>query len=152
MIRSQSELKTTATDIEDVRIASFVLSGQKSLDLKQYHSMKNLTFGINALDKISKLELIGLEELDSVVIMRGGLSGGSGLVKVTNCANLISIDIGEFAFIKYKSLELVDLPRIQNIRMENNAFQNTQSIKLNSNREKELIIRLGITSIHSTGK
>ena len=73
-------------------------------------------------------------------------------MKVTNCANLISIDIGEYAFNKYKSLELVDLPRIQIIRMENNAFQKTQSIKFDSNREKELIIRLGITSIHSTGK
>ena len=73
-------------------------------------------------------------------------------MKVTNCANLISIDIGEYAFIKYKSLELVDLPRIQIIRMENNAFQKTQSIKFDSNREKELIIRLGITSVNSTWK
>ena len=98
------------------------------------------------------LELNGLVALERVVILRGGLSGGSGLVKVTNCANLISIDICEYDFIKYKSLELVDLPRIQIISMENNAFQTTQSIKFDSNREKELIIRLGITSIHSTGK
>ena len=73
-------------------------------------------------------------------------------MKVTNCANLMSIDIGEFAFIKYKSLEIVDLPLLQNVKIENNAFQKTQSIKFDSNREKELIIRLGITSIHSTGK
>lgn len=146
------ELNRVSDDMEDVWISIFPVLKQKKLLLNQWKSMKNLTIGINALNGVSVLELNGLVALERVVIMRGGLSGGSGLVKVTNCANLISIDIGEFAFIKYKSLELVDLPRIQNIRMENNAFQNTQSIKLNSNREKELIIRLGITSIHSTGK
>lgn len=89
---------------------------------------------------------------ERVVILLRRIEWRKWIVKVTNCANLISIDIGEYAFIKYKSLELVDLPRIQIIRMENNAFQKTQSIKFDSNREKELIIRLGITSIHSTGK
>ena len=138
--------------MEDVWISEFPVLKQKRLLLNQWKTMKNLTIGINALNGVSMLELNGLVALERVVILRGGLSGGSGLVKVTNCANLISIDIGEYAFIKYKSLELVDLPRIQIIRMENNAFQKTQSIKFDSNREKELIIRLGITSIHSTGK
>lgn len=81
------------------------------------------------------LELNGLVALERVVIMRGGLSGGSGLVKVTNCANLISIDIGEFAFVKYKSLEIVDLPLLRSVEIENNAFKNTQSIQFDSNRE-----------------
>lgn len=133
MIRSQSELKTTATDIEDVRIANFVLSGQKSLDLKQYHSMKNLTFGINALDKISKLELIGLEELDSVVIMRGGLSGGSGRIRVMNCSKLSTIDIGEFAFTKYKYLELLNLPMLQTVKFDNSTFSSIQTILFEGN-------------------
>ena len=138
--------------MEDVWISEFPVLKQKRLLLNQWKSMKNLTIGINALNGVSMLELNGLVALERVVIMRGGLSGGSGLVKVTNCANLISIDIGEFAFVKYKSLEIVDLPRIQIIRMENNAFQKTQSIKFESNREKILKIRLGFTSVHSTGK
>lgn len=152
MIRNQSELNGLTDGMEDVWISEFPVLKQKRLLLNQWKSMKNLTIGINALNGVSMLELNGLVALERVVIMRGGLSGGSGLVKVTNCANLISIDIGEFAFVKYKSLEIVDLPRIQIIRMENNAFQKTQSIKFDSNREKELIIRLGITSIHSIGK
>ena len=90
--------------------------------------------------------------LESVVVMRGGLTGGTDRLRVVNCANLSSIDIGELAFMKYKNLELTNLPLLRTFKLENNAFQNTQSIKLNSNREKELIIRLGITSIHSTGK
>lgn len=146
------ELNRVSDDMEDVWISIFPVLKQKRLLLNQWKTMKNLTIGINALNGVSMLELNGLVALERVVILRGGLSGGSGLVKVTNCANLISIDIGEYAFIKYKSLELVDLPRIQIIRMENNAFQKTQSIKFDSNREKELIIRLGITSVNSTWK
>ena len=121
--------------MEDVWISEFPVLKHKRLLLNQWKTMKNLTIGINALDGVSVLELNGLVALERVVIMRGGLSGGSGLVKVTNCANLISIDIGEFAFVKYKSLEIVDLPLLRSVEIENNAFKNTQSIQFDSNRE-----------------
>ena len=135
MIRNQSELNGLTDGMEDVWISEFPVLKQKRLLLNQWKSMKNLTIGINALDGVSVLELNGLVALERVVIMRGGLSGGSGLVKVTNCANLISIDIGEFAFVKYKSLEIVDLPLLRSVEIENNAFKNTQSIQFDSNRE-----------------
>lgn len=135
MIRNQSELNGLTDGMEDVWISEFPVLKQKRLLLNQWKSMKNLTIGINALDGVSVLELNGLVALERVVIMRGGLSGGSGLVKVTNCANLISIDIGEFAFVKYKSLEIVDLPLLRSVEIENSAFKNTQSIQFDSNRE-----------------
>ena len=135
MIRNQSELNGLTDGMEDVWISEFPVLKQKRLLLNQWKSMKNLTIGINALDGVSVLELNGLVALERVVIMRGGLIGGSGLVKVTNCANLISIDIGEFAFVKYKSLEIVDLPLLRSVEIENNAFKNTQSIQFDSNRE-----------------
>ena len=64
--------------------------------------------------------------------MRGGLSGGSGRLRVTNCANLISIDIGELAFTKYKNLELTNLHLLQTINLEEKAFQFIQSILMES--------------------
>ena len=94
--------------------------------------MKNLTIGINALTGVSVLELNGLEALERLVIMRGGLNGGSGRLRVTNCSNLSSIDIGEYGFMKYKYLELVDLPLLQRIKMDNYAFQMIQTIVLES--------------------
>ena len=128
MIRNQLELKRITPEMEDVWIANFVISGQKNLVLNQQQSMKNLTIGINALSGISVLELSGLEALERLVIMKGGLNGGSGRLRVTNCANLSSIEIGELAFLKYKYLELVNLPMLQTIKLENNAFQNIQTI------------------------
>ena len=128
MIRNQSELKRISTEMEDVWIANFVISGQKNLVLNQQQSMKNLTIGINALSGISVLELSGLEALERLVIMKGGLNGGSGRLRVTNCANLSSIEIGELSFLKYKYLELVNLPMLQTIKLENNAFQVIQTI------------------------
>ena len=95
--------------------------------------MLNLTIGVNALTGVSVLELSGLEALERLVIMRGGLNGGSGELRVTNCANLISIDIGELTFMKYKNLELVDLPLLQTVKMDNNAFQIIQTVLLESN-------------------
>ena len=116
------------SEMEDVWIANFVVSGQKNLVLNQQQSMKNLTIGINALSGISVLELSGLEALERLVIMKGGLNGGSGRLRVTNCANLSSIEIGELTFLKYKYLELVNLPMLQTIKLENNAFQVIQTI------------------------
>ena len=133
MIRNQSELNGLTNDMEDVWIVSFTVSKQKIITLNQQQSMKNLTIGINALTGVSVLELNGLEALERLVIMRGGLNGGSGKLRVTYCSHLISIDIGELSFMKYKYLELVDLPLLQRIKMESNAFQNIQTVLLESN-------------------
>ena len=133
MIRSQSELNALSTEMEDVWISSFVLSGQKNLVLNQQQSMKNLTIGMNALIDISVLELNGLEALERVVILRGGLSGGTGRLRVKDCANLSSIDIGEYAFTKYKYLELVNLPLLRTVKLENTAFQIIQTILFEGN-------------------
>ena len=138
MIRSQTELDRIPSDVEDLWIANFVIAKQKNLILNQQQSMKNLTIGINALNGISMMELNGLEALEIVVIMRGGLSGGSGRLRVTNCSNLISIDIGEYAFIKYKNLELTILPLLQRISIGSSAFQSIQTILMESNGENEM--------------
>ena len=139
MIRNQIELNRIPSDMEDLWIANFMVAEQKNLILNQQQSMKNLRIGINALNGISVLELNGLEALQRVVIMRGGLSGGSGRLRVTNCANLISIDIGEYAFIKYKNLELTNLPLLERISFGDSAFQIIQTIVMESTRENEMM-------------
>ena len=132
MIRNQAELNRIPNDVEDVWIAQFPLSKQNKLVLNQQHAMKNLTIGINALNGISMLELNGLKALERVVIMRGGLYSGSGRLRVTNCAKLISIDIGEYAFMKYKNLEMTNLTLLQRISIGSNAFQIIQTTVMES--------------------
>ena len=132
VIRNQAELNRIPNDVEDVWIAQFPLSKQNKLVLNQQHAMKNLTIGINALNGISMLELNGLTALERVVIMRGGLYSGSGRLRVTNCAKLISIDIGEYAFMKYKNLELTNLTQLRTFKLENNAFQIIQTTVMES--------------------
>ena len=138
MIRNQTELNRIPSDVEDLWIADFEIAKQKNLILNQQQSMKNLTIGINALNGISVVELNGLAALQRVVIMRGGLSGGSGRLRVTNCANLSSIDIGALAFTKYKNLELTNLPLLQRISIGSRAFQIIQTIVMESNEENEV--------------
>ena len=133
MIRNQTEQNRITNDMEDVWIMNFPVSKQKSLVLKEQQSMKNLTIGINALNGVSMLELNGLEALEKVVIMRGGLSGGTGRLRITNCTSLNRITIGEEAFIRYKYLELVDLPRLRTINIGSNGFMNIKSIQMDSN-------------------
>lgn len=132
VIRNQAELNRIPNDVEDVWIAQFPLSKQNKLVLNQQHAMKNLTIGINALNGISMLELNGLKALERVVIMRGGLYSGSGRLRVTNCAKLISIDIGEYAFMKYKNLEMTNLTLLQRISIGSNAFQIIQTTVMES--------------------
>ena len=126
-------------DKEEVWISNFPVSSKKNLVLKQQQSMKKLVVGFNALNSISILELIGLGALQSVVVMRGGMIGGSGRLRVTNCANLSNIDIGEYAFMKYKNLELTNLPMLQTINLEKNAFQFIQTIVMESNIGYEMM-------------
>ena len=128
MIRNQTELNRIPSDVEDLWIANFEIAKQKNLILNQQQSMKNLTIGINALNGISMMELDGLQTLERVVVMRGGMYDGSSRLRVKNCANLSSIDIGELAFTKYKNLELTNLPLLRTFKLENNAFQNIQNM------------------------
>ena len=139
MIRNQSELNRIPSDVEDMWIANFEIAKQKNLILKQQQSMKNLTIGINALNGISVLELNGLTALQKVVIMRGGMYDGSGRLRVTNCAYLISIEMDEIAFIKYKNLELTNLPLLERISFGDSAFQIIQTIVMESTRENEMM-------------
>ena len=139
MIRSQTELDRIPSDVEDLWIANFDIAKQKKLILNQQQSMKNLKIGINALNGITVMELNGLAALQRVVIMRGGMYGGSGRLRVTNCANLSSIDIGEYAFIKYKNLELTNLPMLQRISIGSSVFQIVQTIVMESNIGDEMI-------------
>ena len=132
MIRNQTELNRIPSDVEDLWIANFEIAKQKNLILNQQQSIKNLTIGINALNGISVVELNGLEALQRVVIMRGGMIGGSGRLRVTNCSNLISIDMSEYALMKYKNLELTNLPLLRTFKLEKNAFQNIQTILMES--------------------
>ena len=115
-------------DVEDIWIANFEVVKKMNLILKQQQSLKNLTIGINALHGVSTMELNGLQILERVVVMRGGMHDGSGRLRVTNCANLISIDMSVYAFIKYKNLELTNLPLLRTFKLENNAFQNIQNM------------------------
>ena len=138
MIRNQAELNGIPSDMEDLWIANFMVAKQKNLILNQQQSMKNLKIGINALNGITVMELNGLAALQRVVIMRGGLSGGSGRLRVTNCANLSSIDIGEYAFIKYKNLELTNLPMLQGINFGKSVFQSIQTILMEGNIGDEM--------------
>ena len=139
MIRSQAELDIIPGDVEDLWIASFMVAKQKKLIMNQQQSMKQLTIGINALNGITMMELNGLEALEIVVIMRGGMYDGSGRLRITNCANLSSIDIGELAFMKYKNLELTNLPLLQRISIGSSAFQSIQTILMESNGENEMM-------------
>ena len=139
MIRNQTELNRIPSDVEDMWIADFMVAKQKNLILNQQQSMKNLTIGINALNGVSVLELNGLEALERVIVMRGGMLGGSGRLRVTNCANLSSIDIGEYAFMKYKNLELTNLPLLQRISIGSSAFQIIQTIVMESKWENEMM-------------
>ena len=139
MIRNQTELNRIPSDVEDLWIANFEIAKQKNLILKQQQSMKNLTIGINALNGISVLELNGLTALQKVVIMRGGMYDGSGRLRVTNCAYLISIEMDEIAFIKYKNLELTNLPLLERISFGDSAFQIIQTIVMESTRENEMM-------------
>lgn len=132
MIRNQTEFNRLTNDVRDVWIANFPVSKQNSLMLYQQQSIKNLTIGSNALNGVSVLELIEMGALERLVIMRGGLSGGTGRLRVTKCVNLRIIDIGDYVFMNNRNLEMADLTRLEIIRIGNKAFQMVHSILIKS--------------------
>ena len=152
MIRNEAELNGIPSNVEDLWIANFEIANQKNLILNQQQFMKNLTIGMNALSGITSMELSGLKSLERVVIMRGGMYDGSGRLRVVNCTNLKSIITDAQAIIRYKYLELIELPHLQSLKLGDNAFKNVYTIQMESNKKIKLHNRLDITTIHSTRK
>ena len=99
--------------------------GLTELDLSRFSQLKQLEIGSFCFGFVSTLKLIGLSELESVVVgmnsfvedknSYGGLSEGSFYLK--DCPKLGSLKIGRYSFNGYTVIEIENVDALETIEI-----------------------------------
>ena len=132
----QFDGKAVDNHTESIVILDKSLNKPESIILSSFlHSLKQIVIGDDCFGNVRFFELDGLSELESLVIGKksfriSGSERNDGSCRIVNCANLISIQIGDRSFSDYHSFELNDLPSLQSIAIDDYCFYWTPSFSL----------------------
>ena len=112
-------------------------ASRTQLKLGRLPRLKRIVIGKSCFGKVRVFELVGLNELESVVVgqdsfMISGNERNDGSYRIVNCPKLKSIQIGDYSFYDYHSFELNNLPSLQSIEMGEDSFFYTPSLSLTS--------------------
>ena len=112
----------------------FFNNGVPSVSIANNQKLKRIEIGNRCFGSVRSFELIGLSELESVVIGQhsfriSGAERNDGSYRIVNCPKLKSIQIGDWSFFDY-SFELNNLPSLQSIDMGDSCFDYAPSLSL----------------------
>ena len=86
------------------------------LDLSRYPKLKTLTIGDFSFEYVNRTKLIGMSELESVVIGRHSFYNSYGSLYVKNCPKLEYLGIGSGSFANYVMVEIENVDALEGIR------------------------------------
>ena len=98
------------------------------LDLSRFAELEALTIGDGCFNYVSKVSVVGLKKLKSVVIGAKSFqneSNDSELV-VSDCPELTSLSIGNESFKGFKEMKLSGLDGLKRVVMGGNCFKNAE--------------------------
>ena len=95
------------------------------LDLSRFSHLKTLEIGVHCFPHVNTVKLIGLSELESVVIGRNSFtksnyswsSSSSRHFYLKNCPKLKSLKIDRFSFFDYGRIEIENVDALEVIEM-----------------------------------
>ena len=104
-------------------------------------NLKRMVIGDDCYGSVRSFRIDGLNELESIVIGEKSFTyvkseqaidimQTDGSCRITNCPKLVSIQIGNWSFSDYKSLEISHLPSLKSIEMGERCFLNGRSFSL----------------------
>ena len=107
------------------------------LDCDSLKRVARLEIGDDCFTKVNRVVVDGLNELESVIIGENNfhLDGNTGIGSkcvIMNCDQLKEIRIGIKTFYWYETFELMNLPSLISIQLDDNAFRLCHSIVFES--------------------
>ena len=98
------------------------------LDLSRFAELEELTIGNGCFNYVSKVSVVGLKKLKSVVIGSVSFqneSNDSELV-VSDCPELVSLSVGNESFKGFREMKLSGLDGLKRVVMGGNCFENAE--------------------------
>ena len=118
-------------------------SGLTELDLTRFSQLKRLIVGDHCFAYVNELKLIGMNELESVVIGESSFTRETSCEDLNrhfylkNCPSLKVLWIGPYSFSDYSVCEIENVDALELIRMsdwddESSSFKYASALKLRS--------------------
>lgn len=93
--------------------------------------LKRIVIGDENFGEVRRFGLIGLSELESVVVGFGSFNA-TGFMRIMNCNSLSFIQFSDDSFSDYRSFELNGLPSLVSIEMGGFCFSSTRVLSIAS--------------------
>ena len=92
------------------------------LDFSRFTGLKKMEIGDGCFGNVSELKLIGLSELESVVIGVNSFLSSSGVFTLQNCDSLTELTIGHSSFDGYHEIVLDGVPVLESVSVGDGCF------------------------------
>ena len=102
-----------------------------TFDVTKYPNLKSLKMGNNGFWYVNKVNLTGLNGLESVEIGKNSFTQNRGCFNLKDCPNVRKLKIGYDAFSAYTSCEIDTVSALESIEIGTNSF-NASSLLLRS--------------------
>ena len=130
---------TISRYITELVVPSYRCNSEKmnTLDLSLFPQLKSIVIGDDCFMYVNKVELIGLDRLERVVIGENSFTkeksdndtNASGLY-VKSCELLRELKIGNHSFEEYSACEIENVPSLKVIEVGDDCFANVGEVKL----------------------
>ena len=92
------------------------------LDFSRFTWLKKIVVGDGCFENVRELKLIGLGELESVVIGKSSFVSSSGVFTLQRCGSLTELTIGDSSFDGYHRIILDGVPVLETVSVGNKCF------------------------------
>ena len=120
------------------------------LDLSRFAELEALTIGDGCFNYVSKVSVVGLKKLKSVVIGANSFqneSNDSELI-VSDCPELVSLSVGSQSFKGFKGFTVSEVTALKTITIENDCFKEC-NLLLKDLKSMESL-RIGVNSFEKS--
>ena len=122
------ELNLTKDAVELVVPDGHKTGNCTSLDLREFKKLKRIRIGDECFEDTTELSLVGLNDLETVIIGKNSFAQTSGQFHVRDCPRLIELRIGSGSFSGYTVCEIENTPSLEVIKV-GSSFQNSPNFR-----------------------
>ena len=144
-IHSVDELMSMEKTVETLIVDSNACTDKcfTVLDLSSFANLKVFEVGDYSCSFVETVELIGLNQLERVVIgkkcftkEKSGSNDPNRHFYLKNCEKVRELKIGSYSFMDFSVCEIENVPSLEVIEMDGRSFQFTSKLELKSDDQR----------------
>ena len=128
IVLNAEDLESLSVELKSIDVKKCEDYQNEVLDLSRFSALEALTIGDGCFNYVSKVSVVGLKKLKSVVIGAKSFQNESNYSEliVSDCPELVSLSVGNESFKGFKEMTLSELDGLKTVVMGGNCFKNAE--------------------------